>query len=88
MFIPVKFHVVPPKVTDCKDYIVTMATDVCNGVTCQNGGTCEGTGSSYQCRCAQGYIGAYCDVGKYKRFMKGYSKTQLFHSSEAFFVAS
>merc|ERR1712196_415761 len=37
-------------------------TDYCDGVTCQNGGTCEDGINDYSCTCADGFTGALCET--------------------------
>ena len=38
--------------------------DDCAGVTCENGGECEDKVSTYQCNCAAGYSGTYCEISE------------------------
>lgn len=34
---------------------------VCDGVTCQHGGMCEAAAATFECKCAPGYEGKYCE---------------------------
>ncbi|XP_031432816.1 putative neural-cadherin 2 [Clupea harengus] len=43
------------------------APSPCRGSTCRNGGTCMAQSTkSYQCRCADGFRGQWCEVGRAK----------------------
>jgi uncharacterized membrane protein len=35
--------------------------DACDGVTCEHGGTCKLSGTSFKCECASGYDGKRCE---------------------------
>ncbi|XP_078659592.1 uncharacterized protein LOC144904521 [Branchiostoma floridae x Branchiostoma belcheri] len=37
-------------------------TDDCDGVTCQNGGTCVDGDNTYTCDCVSGYVGDHCET--------------------------
>ena len=55
--------------TICK--IVLFISDVvgCEGIPCQNGGSCSDGIAGFTCKCAAGYEGARCETGIYtKRF--------------------
>ena len=39
---------------------LSVRTNNCAGVTCQNGGICFHDGLSFTCRCAVGFTGKYC----------------------------
>ena len=41
--------------------------NACFNVTCQNGGTCVASGTSYHCACVAGYYGTLCQTSDYKR---------------------
>ena len=43
---------------------LTVDTDDCVGVTCQNGGACVDGVNSYTCSCVDGYEGTHCEIGK------------------------
>lgn len=36
-------------------------SQVCAGVTCEHGGTCEATGAAFKCDCEAGFDGKYCE---------------------------
>ena len=38
--------------------------DDCNGVVCENGGTCVDNIGSYTCDCSKGFTGRHCEQGK------------------------
>ena len=40
-------------------------TEPCSSSPCQNGATCTVNGYSYVCLCVNGYIGSFCEIGKY-----------------------
>ena len=37
----------------------------CNPNPCQNGGHCEGQGSTFRCECLSGFAGDHCENSKY-----------------------
>ena len=39
--------------------------DECRTRPCLNGGTCENLVGSYRCKCKLGFLGKYCETGKY-----------------------
>ena len=45
-------------------FIFTVGIDDCSVQPCLNGGTCIDAVNDYTCRCASGYTGKNCGVGK------------------------
>lgn len=43
--------------------------DMCNQITCVNGGTCTSVLGSYRCNCLPGWTGQYCGVSKFNIFI-------------------
>ena len=45
---------------------MNIATDIneCEGVVCQNGGTCEDLVNDFNCACVAGYSGENCENGE------------------------
>jgi len=42
--------------------LLFVDTDVCAGLPCWNGGTCEAvSANSFRCRCREGYTGSLCE---------------------------
>ena len=44
-------------------YFYLTDFDECGSNPCQNGGTCQDGLNTYQCSCASGYSGTYCEKG-------------------------
>jgi len=38
--------------------------DDCNGISCQNNGTCIDEFNAYHCSCSVGFVGNFCEIGK------------------------
>ena len=45
-------------------FFVHSDTDNCEGVDCQNGGTCVDEVAGYHCECVEGYSGDHCETSK------------------------
>ena len=50
-------------------YLFVLDIDDCDGITCQNGGTCIDAVNAYSCNCAPGYDGDHCENGNFKDFL-------------------
>ena len=46
---------------------MNIATDIneCEGVVCQNGGTCEDLVNDFNCACVAGYGGETCEISEW-----------------------